>query len=220
MAARETTMLVLGAVMLFEPVNGYQIRRELLSWGVEDWAHLNPGSVYSMLAGQAKQGHLIRYDIPDGKRTVAVYTSTAKGRRDFADQVKSALITVDPLSTLSVHTALTLVALLPRALYQEALQIRLAELDRIMADYASMANGDWPHVPDHIAPLMQGRMLSMRTEQAWVRGYLKQIEAGEFGFAGEPMSWQMADDDPGHEMDADRERYRKFIDGTALSGRA
>ena len=43
MAATETRLLLLGTVMLFEPVNGYQLRRELLSWQVEDWAHVNPG---------------------------------------------------------------------------------------------------------------------------------------------------------------------------------
>jgi hypothetical protein len=39
MAGEETRMLLLGAVALFEPVNGYQIRRELLSWHVDRWAH-------------------------------------------------------------------------------------------------------------------------------------------------------------------------------------
>lgn len=212
MAARETTMLVLGAVMLFEPVNGYQIRRELMSWGVEDWAHLNPGSVYSMLAGQTKLGHLVRHDIPEGKRMIAVYTTTPEGRQAFADQVRTALVTVDPLSDLSLHTALTLVGLLPRSLYVEALRYRLAELDRVVGDYAAMVEADWAHVPDHIGPLMRARVLSMQTESAWVNSYLTQIMAGDFGFAGEPMSWQMAQDDPGHEMDADRERYRRYID--------
>ncbi len=31
MAVTETRLLLLGAVLLFEPVNGYQVRRELLS---------------------------------------------------------------------------------------------------------------------------------------------------------------------------------------------
>ena len=44
MAADETRMLLLGAVALFEPVNRYQIRRELLSWQVDRWANVNPGS--------------------------------------------------------------------------------------------------------------------------------------------------------------------------------
>ena len=43
MATTETRMLLLGAVAIFEPVNGYQIRRELLTWGVVDttWAIMN-----------------------------------------------------------------------------------------------------------------------------------------------------------------------------------
>ena len=49
MSALTTRMLVLGAVRIFGPANGYQLRRELLSWEVERWAHIKPGSIYSML---------------------------------------------------------------------------------------------------------------------------------------------------------------------------
>ncbi|MGL5853560.1 MAG: PadR family transcriptional regulator, partial [Phycicoccus sp.] len=61
MAATETRLLLLGAVLLFEPVNGYQVRRELLSWRVEEWAHVNPGSIYSGLATLTRQGNLRRH---------------------------------------------------------------------------------------------------------------------------------------------------------------
>src|SRR5690606_24315699 len=83
MAATETRLLLLGTVMLFEPVNGYQPRRELLSWEVEDWAHVNPGSIYSGLTTLAKQGLVDRHDLVDGSREVAVYTSTEAGREEF-----------------------------------------------------------------------------------------------------------------------------------------
>jgi hypothetical protein len=33
-----TRLLVLGAVRIFQPAHGYLVRRELLSWGVENWA--------------------------------------------------------------------------------------------------------------------------------------------------------------------------------------
>ena len=82
MAATETRLLLLGTVMLFEPVNGYQLRRELLSWQVEDWAHVNPGSIYSGLSTLARQGNLERHELVDGTREVAVYTSTPAGRRE------------------------------------------------------------------------------------------------------------------------------------------
>jgi len=82
MAATETRLLLHGGVLLFEPVNGYQLRRELLSCRVQDWAHLNPGSIYSGLTTLSRQGHLVRHDLVDGSREVAVYTSTAHGRRE------------------------------------------------------------------------------------------------------------------------------------------
>lgn len=84
MVANETRLLVLGAVSLFEPVNGYQIRRELMSWDVDKWAHINPGSIYSSLTTLTKQGHLHRHDVLDGTREVAVYTTTGAGRGSWA----------------------------------------------------------------------------------------------------------------------------------------
>jgi DNA-binding PadR family transcriptional regulator len=53
-----TRLLVLGAVRIFQPAHGYSIRRELLSWEVESWAALNPGSVYNMLRSLARDGLL------------------------------------------------------------------------------------------------------------------------------------------------------------------
>lgn len=44
-----TRLLVLGAVRILQPVHGYDVRRELLSWRAERWANVAPGSVYSAL---------------------------------------------------------------------------------------------------------------------------------------------------------------------------
>ena len=83
MATTETRLLLLGAVAIFEPVNGYQIRRELLSWGVESWANIKPGSIYNGLATLAQRGDLVRHDLRDGTRQVAVYELSDQGRAEF-----------------------------------------------------------------------------------------------------------------------------------------
>ena len=44
-----TRLLVLGAVRIFQPAHGYLVRRELLSWRVEEWANVQPGSIYHAL---------------------------------------------------------------------------------------------------------------------------------------------------------------------------
>jgi len=51
-----TRLLVLGVVRIFQPVHGYDVRRELVSWHVEEWAQLAPGSIYSQLKTLAKEG--------------------------------------------------------------------------------------------------------------------------------------------------------------------
>ncbi len=41
-----TRLLILGVVRIFQPVHGYDVRRELLSWGADKWANVQPGSIY------------------------------------------------------------------------------------------------------------------------------------------------------------------------------
>src|SRR3954466_15767739 len=88
-------MLLLGAVRIFEPVNGYQIRRELTSWQVDRWAHVNPGSIYGGLATLARQGHLLRPDLVEGGREVSVYELTDSGREELDRLVAAALQAVE-----------------------------------------------------------------------------------------------------------------------------
>ncbi len=79
MASNTTRLLLLGTVALFEPVNGYQIRRELMSWQVDRWANVNPGSIYHGLGSLVSSGLAVRHDLADGAREVAVYELTDDG---------------------------------------------------------------------------------------------------------------------------------------------
>ena len=129
MAATETRLLVLGAVRLFEPVNGYQIRRELMSWEVDEWAHINPGSIYSALSTLTRQGYVDRHDLVDGTREVAVYTTTEAGRAELTALFTSSLETVRALDPLPLHTALSMCVLFPRDVIARHLERRLPALD-------------------------------------------------------------------------------------------
>ena len=79
MSARGTRLLLLGGVAMFQPVNGYQIRRELVSWQVDRWANIKPGSIYHGLGRLAEEGLLRRTDLVDAGREVAVYEVTEAG---------------------------------------------------------------------------------------------------------------------------------------------
>src|SRR5688572_3387026 len=122
MSAVTTRMLVLGAVQIFGPANGYQLRRELLSWEVERWAHLNPGSIYSMLTTLVKQGAIERHDLSiDDARPVAVYTGTEAGAVEFERLVFDSIATVpDSGDVLPLRVAMNFGAALTRARFLEA----------------------------------------------------------------------------------------------------
>jgi DNA-binding PadR family transcriptional regulator len=213
MAATETRLLLLGAVMLFEPVNGYQLRRELLSWQVEDWAHVNPGSIYSGLATLARQGLVRRHDLVDGTRQVAVYTSTEAGRREFETLWRSAVETVDLLSPLPLHTAMALMPLVGRAEALESLRVRMSSMDARVKEQLEW-NPPPGDVPPHVRALADLWAEIGRTEQQWLIGLVDRLERGDFALRGEPADWQAPADDPGWQMADDRRRYERLIAGS------
>jgi DNA-binding PadR family transcriptional regulator len=90
-----TRLLVLGVVRILQPAHGYAVRRELLSWRADDWAHLNPGSVYNALPSMAKGGFLAEQADPvqggSGPATRATYTLTPEGESEFLSLVREAL---------------------------------------------------------------------------------------------------------------------------------
>ena len=71
-----TRLLVLGVVKVLQPVHGYELRRELRSWHLEEWANIQLGSVYSALKTLEKDGLLAATEGrgtapkwgPDGRR--------------------------------------------------------------------------------------------------------------------------------------------------------
>lgn len=213
MAATETSILILGAVITFEPVNGYQLRRELTSWRVDEWGHVNPGSIYSMLSTLARHGHVERHDLPEGQRTVAVYTSTPRGRAEFTRLFREAVLGIDVLSPLPAHTALNFSYLVPREEYLGCLRRRLEELTRTGDALAAQVEAleATRSAPDHVAPLVELQRRTVLCERDWLEEFCGRVEAGEFAFAGEPWTWRPRADDPGWQMHRDRQRYARQL---------
>lgn len=208
MPAPATKLLVLGAVRLFEPVNGYQLRRELLSWGVDEWAHVHPGSIYNMLATLTKAGHVERHEVPEGTRTVAVYTTTPEGRAELDRVLGLALTTVDTLDPLPVHTALSMMSLFPRDVVLRHLRARVEALRAHLTDLRAKVEATVAGAsPPHVARMLELQESLARVELDWLTRTVDDVADGALSFAGEPLAWQPPDDDPGWQMATDRERY-------------
>ncbi len=206
MATTETRMLLLGAVAIFEPVNGYQIRRELMSWGVESWANIKPGSIYNGLATLAQRGDLVRHDLQDGSRDVAVYELSDEGRAEFRRLFSEALTEVRPTTPLAFQTAISMLNLVERKEATDLLQRRLANLESWVEQNRPNPH-QAQHVPPHALAMLDYWGRVAKVEREWLLDLLSRIERGELAFLGEPMDWVPAEDDPGHQMTFDRERY-------------
>ncbi len=204
-------MLLLGAVQLFEPVNGYQIRRELVSWRVDEWAHINPGSIYSGLETLARAGHLDRHPLAEGSRTVTVYTTTQEGRDEFQRLFADAVRTHDRGSARGFTTALSLQPLVDRAVFLGLLEERLDAIDALIAEGEALAASPAGVLPPHLPPLIGLWQAQAHTERAWLAATVADVRSGAGAYAADTADWVPPPDDPGWAMQADRERYRQAL---------
>ncbi len=205
-------MLLLGGVALFEPVNGYQIRRELLSWQVDEWAHINPGSIYHGLGALTRQGHLVRHDLLVAGREVAVYELTESGRTELQRLIVEGLEVVDPHDRTPFVAAFGLVPLLDRGQVRRSLTRRRVALEQAVADLASP---DPTAAPPHA---LRGRVLWLDlavAELGWLRETIEEVRAGRLVGSGQgPTSldgWTPPAEDAGWQMAAEREKYRSLL---------
>jgi DNA-binding PadR family transcriptional regulator len=217
MSALTTRMLVLGVVRIFGPANGYQLRRELLSWEVERWAHLNPGSIYSMLSTLEKQGAIDRHDLAAGEdaRAATVYTITESGGEEFLRLVREAIATVpDTGDALPFRVALNFGPVLTRADFLAALERRadVLELGREYISRKAAQLADPPVVPPHVVSELGLEVALASAQLEWLEGFIAEVRGGALDFAGEPHGgWRPPADDPGWRMAAEREDYLRRL---------
>jgi DNA-binding PadR family transcriptional regulator len=178
-----TRLLLLGAVRIFQPVHGYLLRRELLSWHVEDWGHVNPGSIYSGLRTLTRLA-LVEEVAGDP----VAYRLTMDGETEYQRLLSLALREPafnDPTRLLA---GLCFMTTLPRAEVREALRARSLVLEAMVSGTASAARGIEQHrtAPASTVELFHVAGHWLEGERGWVREACGRIDAGHYRFLGEP----------------------------------
>lgn len=197
---------------MFEPVNGYQVRRELVSWGAEDWATIKPGSIYSGLATLAKQGHLTRHDLMDDGRDVAVYTTTSSGQALIQELIADALTQVSVHPTVGLSCAFAVGGLMKRERFAELVQVRRDNLAALL-DGAPRLDVD----NDPCAPPLSLQPYALWQDFAsleirFLDSVMERIGVGDFHF-GDEAPWCPQEPSPESvAMHNDRARYQTLID--------
>jgi DNA-binding PadR family transcriptional regulator len=185
-----TRLLVLGAVRIFQPVHGYFVRRELLSWHAEDWAHLNPGSIYNALRSLAREGLLeeVGTEAHGGRPARTSYRLTDAGETEFQALLREGLWEVAPNEPANLLAAWSFTWALRRSEVIEALEHRREEIAAGCAGALATLEAlpQQSEIPAHVAEHVRLTIARMNGEAAWIEDLLPRLRAGEYWFDGEP----------------------------------
>jgi DNA-binding PadR family transcriptional regulator len=186
-----TRLLLLGAVRIFQPVHGYLLRRELLTWNVEDWAHVKPGSIYSGLRTLASRG-LVEELAGDP----VSYRLTPDGEVEFQRLLSQALRQPEPGDPSRLLGGLCFFTLLPRAEVLDALRARDLMLEATVSGMQSAVRAVETSrmAPASTVELFHAISAWVAGERGWVRDVCARIGAGHYRFA---------DEEPGPDVPAD-----------------
>jgi DNA-binding PadR family transcriptional regulator len=185
-----TRLVILGAVRIFQPVHGYFVRRELMTWRAEEWASLNPGSVYNALRTLARDGFLeeVATESSDGRPARTSYRLTDDGDTEFMVLLRDALWKLDPTDPNRLYAAVSFMWALSRAEVRAALEHRVAQAEALQTGlgYTISDIAANPVKPQHVAEVFRLSAARAQGEAEWARALLERIDAGEYRFAGEP----------------------------------
>ncbi|MDG4767871.1 PadR family transcriptional regulator [Solwaraspora sp. WMMD406] len=175
-----TRMMILGLVKWMQPVHGYDVRRELLSWGADAWANIQPGSIYHALRTLAQDGLLRTVGTAQvGARPARTsYEITPTGIDEFETLLRQhwrdCRPPVDPFLS-----AFAFLPAMPRAEAVSALRGRAAALrGGNVAARAELTTGWARHKPAHVGWMLELTIARAEGEVAWCERVADLIESG------------------------------------------
>ncbi len=173
-------MLILGAVRGFQPVHGYDVRRELLSWHADEWAHIAPGSVYHALKKLAEEGLLreVTTEQVGARPARTTYEITPKGEAEFQDLLRRYWWEYKEPNDPFVAAYVFLPAL-PRVEGVAALRNR-ARMLRLVGDRSQVRLDVLDDAkPSHVLELFRMEVQRARLEADWCDRVADVLESGE-----------------------------------------
>jgi DNA-binding PadR family transcriptional regulator len=188
-----TRLLLLGVVRIFQPAYGYQLRRELMTWNVQDWANINPGSIYTGLRTLAKHGYLQEIEQDGAHRPGRTsYKLTTDGETEYFTLLRTMLWTVDGFHPDKMQAALSFLWSLRRDEVVAALEARIAQLEQRQKAEPFMERQvlEDPGTPNHVVEMFRITTARESGELKWTRTFRDNVHNGAYAFAGEPADWK------------------------------
>lgn len=184
-----TRLIVLGAVKQFEPVHGYFLRRELMTWHVDEWAHIQPGSIYNALRTLEIDGYIAKDGTEaEGKRPArTTYRITSFGEVELQRMLRENLWNVAAFDTQAIMTVASFMFVLSRQEVISGLEHRLTKSDAIIAqngfDVQDTLRSEI--TPKYVREIFDLSTARLTAEKHWLLDLLDRLRSGEYLFAGE-----------------------------------
>jgi DNA-binding PadR family transcriptional regulator len=188
-----TRLLVLGVIRIQQPVHGYEVRRELITWRLEDNSHVKPGSIYSAIRTLERDGCIAVHsrDSDESRPERTSYVLTEEGEKEFQLLLRQSWWRFD-LPAEPLIPALSMMMFMPRDELIAALQSRINSLAghlkglaftrETIRDGATGAEGG---IPEHVREIIDFMTARAKSEQDWTKVLLRRLRAGTYTFADE-----------------------------------
>ncbi len=188
-------LLVLGLMRVAQPVHGYVVRRELMTWRLGDWANVQPGSIYSAISTLEKDGLIEAVaddEPPSGPgRPKQRYRVTGEGEKEFQTGLREAWWKVEHGSEPLIP-ALCLMPFTSRRELIAALGARISQLEGEVQQLRFLresiedgATGEDGGIPEHVREIVDFTSLRLGAEIEWSRQFRRRLEEGRYWFADE-----------------------------------
>jgi DNA-binding PadR family transcriptional regulator len=185
-------MMILGLVRWLQPVHGYDVRRELESWQVDEWANVAPGSIYHALRKLAEEGLLeeVATEQVGTRPARTTYRCTVKGDLQFQEMLRRYWWEYEQ-PTDPFLAGFGFMPALPRGEAAAALRNR-ARLLRAAADthrFALTSQFMQESKPLHVAWMFELLVARLEVEIAWCERIAARIEGGASLFPEQMVQW-------------------------------
>jgi DNA-binding PadR family transcriptional regulator len=174
-------MMMLGLVNWLQPVHGYDVRRELLSWNADKWANIQPGSIYHALRKLTEEGLLTEVGTERvGSRPARTrYGITDKGRDEFEGLLRDYWWRIHDVAD-PFAAAFSFLPALPRSEAAAALRNRAQSLRAACDGMRASIGSEWMRrtKPVHVAWMLELWIARAEGEISWCERIAGLIESG------------------------------------------
>jgi DNA-binding PadR family transcriptional regulator len=180
-------MMILGLVQWMQPVHGYDVRRELLSWNADKWANVQPGSIYHALRKLSDEGLLreVATEQVGGRPARTSYGITDKGRAEFQSLLRNGWWNLAPGSDPFL-AAFSFLPALPREEASAALRNRAMQLRAAAKQLETATTTEWAdQKPVYVAWMWERGIALAEAEITWCERTAQRIEEDDPYFPGE-----------------------------------